>query len=200
MCSALTWTPDSHLTPSILMAKPSLPSTSFKHLTNQVLLFTASSLSCCLCHNSAFKIHITFSTCHPQTLRMKMCFASTKAASTHPTTSWSTSATSTICPRYTSVAAVTKSSLDLICLIWDVGSVQKSCSFGAFVRTPAWKHPVRWLLQIRDRLAFSALLEIFKFAVSFPALSLLSGNVLWEEISSNFTPHWSLFVLSHMTW
>lgn len=79
-------------------------------------------------------------------------------------------------------------------------SVQKSCSFGAFVRTPAWKHPVRWLLQIRDRLAFSALLEIFKFAVSFPALSLLSGNVLWEEISSNFTPHWSLFVLSHMTW
>lgn len=108
------------------MAKPLLPSTSFKHLTNQVLLFTASSLRCCLCHNSAFKIHITFSTCHPQTLRMKMCFASTKAASTHPTTSWSTSATSTICPRYTSVAAVTKSSLDLICLIWDVGSVQKA--------------------------------------------------------------------------
>lgn len=96
-CSAPTWTPGSLLTPNTPMAKPSLPSTSSRLRTNQVLQgWPAAAL---FCSSEISTSEIFFNSFLIQTPQMKTCSASTRAASTHPTTSWSTSATSTACPR-----------------------------------------------------------------------------------------------------
>lgn len=96
--SALTWTPGSLLTPNIPMAKPSLPNTSSRLQINQVLeLLFSSGITSEITSETCFLIKLIFLI---QILPMKTCFASTRAASTHPTTSWFMSATSTACPRY----------------------------------------------------------------------------------------------------